>query len=185
MFKPTSISLILLGVLALVAGIIALAWPGITVLALVVLFAVYAFTDAGLQAVRAFSSPGSGSGSGHPMLAVLDLTAAVIVVVWSAPTTLVFAVVVGVWAFTSGLTEFFAAFGTSDSTGIRAALTVNGLLSIAFGAVLFGRHAADVAALAVIFGLFGIISGITQICLGFLLSRARQGGAEPRPADER
>jgi len=183
MFKPTSISLILLGVLALVAGIIALAWPGITVLALVVLFAVYAFTDAGLQAVRAFSSPGSGPGSGHPMLAVLDLTAAVITVVWPAPTALVFAIVVGVWAFTSGLTEFFAAFGTSDSTGIRAVFTVNGLLSIAFGAVLFARHAAGVAALALVFGLFGIISGITQICLGFLLSRDRPGGGEPRPAD--
>jgi uncharacterized membrane protein HdeD (DUF308 family) len=183
MFKSTSISLFLLGVLAFVAGIIALAWPGITVQALVVLFAVYAFTDAGLQAVRAFSSPGSGSG--HPVLAVLDLTAAVTVVVWPAPTAMVFAIVVGVWAFTTGLTEFFAAFGTSDSTGIRAAFTANGLLSIAFGAVLFARLAAGVAALALVFGLFGIISGITQICLGFLLSRDRQGGGEPRPADGR
>jgi len=185
MFKSTSISLFLLGVLALVAGIIALAWPGITIETLVVLFAVYAFTDAGLQAVRTFSSPGSGSVSGHPMLAVLDLTAAVIAVVWPAPTALVFAIVVGVWAFTTGLTEFFTAFGTSDSTGIRAVFTVNGLLSIAFGVVLFARHGTGVAALALVFGVYGIISGITQICLGFLLSRDRQGGGEPRPADGR
>lgn len=41
MFKSMSTSLILLGVLAIIAGILALAWPGVTVLALVILFAVY------------------------------------------------------------------------------------------------------------------------------------------------
>ena len=52
MFKSTSTSLILLGILAVIVGIIAIAWPGVTILALVILFAVYAFLDAGLQAMR-------------------------------------------------------------------------------------------------------------------------------------
>ena len=59
-FKSTSTQLIVLGVLAIIVGIIAIAWPGVTVLALVILFAVYAFIDAGWQAVRAFSSDGAG-----------------------------------------------------------------------------------------------------------------------------
>ena len=50
--KSTSTSLILLGILAVIVGIIAIAWPGVTILALVILFAVYAFMDAGLQAAR-------------------------------------------------------------------------------------------------------------------------------------
>ena len=54
MFKSTSTSLILLGILAVIVGIIAIAWPSATILALVILFAVYAFMDAGLQAARAF-----------------------------------------------------------------------------------------------------------------------------------
>ena len=58
MFKSTSTSLILLGILAVIAGIVALAWPGITVYALVILFAVYAFIDAGLKA-RMASRPAS------------------------------------------------------------------------------------------------------------------------------
>ena len=61
MFKSWSTSLIVRGVLAVIVGIIAVAWPGVTVLALVILFAVYAFMDAGLQAARAaFSSDGAG-----------------------------------------------------------------------------------------------------------------------------
>ena len=60
MFKSTSTSLILLGILAVIVGIIAIAWPSVTILALVILFAIYAFMDAGLQAARAFSSRSAG-----------------------------------------------------------------------------------------------------------------------------
>jgi uncharacterized membrane protein HdeD (DUF308 family) len=55
MFKSTSTSLILTGVLAVIVGIIAIAWPGVTVLALALLFGlyslVYGFTQisAGVQ----------------------------------------------------------------------------------------------------------------------------------------
>jgi len=45
-FKSTSTSLSLLGILAVIAGIIAIAWPGVTVYALVILFPVYAFLAA-------------------------------------------------------------------------------------------------------------------------------------------
>ena len=60
MLKSTSTSMILLGVLAVIVGIIAIAWPSVTILALVILFAVYAFMAAGLQAARAFSSRTAG-----------------------------------------------------------------------------------------------------------------------------
>ena len=63
MFKSTSTSLILLGILGVIVGIIAIAWPSVTILALVILVAVYAFMDAGLQAARAFSSRIAGRSS--------------------------------------------------------------------------------------------------------------------------
>ena len=68
MLKSLSTSLIVRGVLALAVGIIALAWPSVTILALVILFATYAFIAAGLQAMRAFSSPTAGPVFGHLLL---------------------------------------------------------------------------------------------------------------------
>jgi uncharacterized membrane protein HdeD (DUF308 family) len=50
MLRSLSTSLIARGILAVAVGIVALAWPSVTVLALVILFAVYAFIAAGLQA---------------------------------------------------------------------------------------------------------------------------------------
>ena len=65
MFKSRSTSLILLGVLAIIVGLLALAWPGVTILALVILFAIYAFIAAGLQTARAFASAIAGPVFGH------------------------------------------------------------------------------------------------------------------------
>jgi len=77
MFKSLSTSLTARGILAVITGIIALAWPGVTVLALVILFAVYAFIAAGLQAARASSSRTAGPVLGHLLLGLADLAAGI------------------------------------------------------------------------------------------------------------
>ena len=128
MFKSTSTSLILLGVFAIIVGIIAIAWPGVTILALVILFAVYAFIDAGLQAMRAFSSRSAGP-VGHLLLALVDVAAGVIALVWPKPTALVLVIVVAAWALVGAVT------------------------------------------LALLFGLFALIYGVSQITMGVELRR--------------
>jgi uncharacterized membrane protein HdeD (DUF308 family) len=85
MFKSLSTSLIARGIAALAVGVIALAWPQVTVLALVILFAVYAFTAAGLQAARAFSSATAGPVAGHLLLGLADLAAGIIALAWPPP----------------------------------------------------------------------------------------------------
>jgi uncharacterized membrane protein HdeD (DUF308 family) len=169
MFKSTSTSLILLGVLAIIVGIIAIAWPGVTILALVILFAVYAFIDAGLQAVRAFSSRSAGPVFGHLLLALVDLAAGVIALVWPKPTALV--IVVAAWALVGGFFEIFAAFQSGETAGTRALFTVTGLVSILFGVLLFARPGVGAVTLALLFGLFALIYGVSQITMGIELRR--------------
>jgi uncharacterized membrane protein HdeD (DUF308 family) len=166
MLKSTSTSMILLGVLAIIVGIIALAWPQVTVLALVIVFAVYAFIDAGLQAVRAFSGRTAGPVVGHLLLGLVDLAAGVIALVWPGPTALVLVLIIGIWAVAGGLVEIFAAFQAGETAGTRALFILGGLVSIAFGVVLFARPNVGAVTLALLFGLFSVIYGISQIVLG-------------------
>src|ERR1700754_842846 len=93
MFKSMSTSLIGRGILAVIVGIIAIAWPGVTILALVILFAVYAFMDAVLELQRACSRRTAGPVIGHLLLALLDIGAAIVAVVWPGPTALVLVIV--------------------------------------------------------------------------------------------
>jgi uncharacterized membrane protein HdeD (DUF308 family) len=166
MFKSTSTSLILLGILAVIVGIIAIAWPGVTILALVILFAIYAFMDAGLQAARAFSSRTAGPVFGHLLLGLIDLAAGVIALVWPAPTAFVLVIVVAVWAFVGGIAEIVAGFGSGETAGTRAMFIVAGLVSVAFGVVLFARPGVGAVTLALLFGLYSMIYGFSQITAG-------------------
>ena len=172
--KSDSTSLILLGVLAIIVGIIAIAWPSVTILALVILFAVYAFMDAGLQMARAFSSGSAGPVFGHLLLGLVDLAAGVIALVWPCPTAFVLVLVVAIWAFVGGFFEIFAAFQSGETAGTRAMFSLSGLVSIAFGVVLFARPGVGAVTLALLFGLFSMIYGISQIVMGTELHRDRE-----------
>jgi uncharacterized membrane protein HdeD (DUF308 family) len=173
MFKSLSTSMIVRGVLAIAVGIIALAWPQVTVLALVILFAVYAFIAAGLEAMRAFSSRKAGPVFGHLLLGLVDLAAGVIALAWPGPTALVLVLIVGVWAIIAGLVEFSAAFLRGEPAGTRAMLILGGLVTIAFGVVLCARPGIGAITLALLFGLFNLIAGIWMLVQGIELRRTQ------------
>jgi uncharacterized membrane protein HdeD (DUF308 family) len=181
MFKSSSTSLILIGVLALIVGIVAIAWPGVTILSLVILFAVYAFVDAGLQTMRAFSSRSAGPVLGHLLIAVVDVAAAVFALTWPAPTAYVLVIVVAAWALAGGVAEFFAGFQIGESAGTRALFILSGLVSFAFGVLLFARPGVGAVTLALLFGLYALIYGFSQITAGI---QVRQLGAGAKPLSE-
>ena len=169
MFKSTSTSLILLGILAVIVGIIAIAWPGVTILALVILFAIYAFMGAGLQAASAFSSRNAGPVAGHLLLGLIDLAAGVVALAWPGPTAYVLVIVVAAWALAGGIAEIFAGFGSGETAGTRAMFILSGLVSVAFGVLLFARPGVGAVTLALLFGLYSLIYGFSQITAGIQL----------------
>ena len=179
MLKSTSTSLILLGVLSVIVGIIAIAWPSVTILALVTLFAIYAFIGAGMHAARAFSSATAGPVFGHLLLTLINLAAGVVAVAWPGPTALVLVWLVATWALVAGFAEIAAAFASGETAGTRAMFTVTGLVSVAFGVVLSARPDIGAVTLALLFGLYSLIYGVSEIVLGVQM---RQTGRTLQPA---
>ena len=182
MFKSLSTALIARGILAAAVGVMALAWPKVTVLALVIVFAVYAFIASGLEVVRAFSSPKAGPVAGHLLLGLADLAAGVIALAWPGPTALVLVLIVGVWAIIAGLVEFSAAFASGEPAGTRAMFILAGLATIAFGVVLCARPGIGAVTLALLFGLFNLIGGIWMLGQGIELRRTGKTVQSVRPA---
>ena len=181
MFKSTSTSLILTGILAVIVGIIAIAWPSVTILALVILFAVYAFIAAGMQAARAFSSRDAGPVFGHLLLGLIDLAAGVVALVWPGPTAYVLVIIVAAWALVGGVVEIVGGFGAGETAGTRAMFILSGLVSVAFGVLLFARPGVGAVTLALLFGLYSLIYGFSQITAGV---QVRQLGKSFQPFTE-
>jgi uncharacterized membrane protein HdeD (DUF308 family) len=184
MLKSTSTHLILIGILAVIVGIIAIAWPGVTILALVTLFAIYAFIDAGLQTVRAFSSGSAGPVLGHLLLGLIDVAAGIFALAWPAPTVFVLVIVVAAWAFVGGFAEIFAAFGSGETAGTRAIFLIAGLVSVLFGVVLFARPGVGAVTLALLFGFYSMIYGFSQITTGIHTRELSKSGPSLRALDD-
>ena len=125
------------GAFAIAIGIVTIAWPGITVGAFVILFAVAAFASGAWQAVRAFSSESAGPVAGYLLLAALDAAAGVVALAWPGITAYVLTIWVGAWAVVTGVVEFGTAFASGETAGERAMFGLGGLVSIALGVVLF------------------------------------------------
>ena len=172
MLKSLSTYLIVRGVLALIVGIVAVAWPGVTVYALVVLFAVYAFMDAVVQAVRAFSGVRTRAANARILIALVDVAAGVVAIAYPNITAVALVVIVAIWAIAFGVLEMFAPSGAGETAGTRAWFVVAGLVCIAVGFVLVGRPDVGAVSLAVIYGIFSLAFGITAIVLGVQARRA-------------
>ena len=166
MFKSAGNSLIARGLLALAVGTMALAWPGVTVLALVIMFAVYAFVDAFAQLAFAFGSARAKPVIGHLLLGLIDAAAGVLALAWPSATAFVLVVLVGSWAIVTGIVEFAAGFRSGETAGTRAMFIVGSLVSVAFGVVLLARPDIGAITLALLFGWFNVLAGSWMLVSG-------------------
>jgi uncharacterized membrane protein HdeD (DUF308 family) len=169
-----STSLLWRGLLAIAVGIVSVAWPNITVGAFVIVFAVYAFIAAAMDAVRAFSSRSAGPVVGYLLLAVLSAAAGVVALVWPNITALVLVLWIAIWAAVTGIIEVVLAFRQGETAGERALWAITGLVSVALAVVLFIRPDIGALSLATVFGLFSIFYGTSALILSF---QARKVGS--------
>jgi uncharacterized membrane protein HdeD (DUF308 family) len=172
MVKSFASSLILRGLLAVAVGVVAVAWPSVTVLALVVVFAAYAFIAAGLQAAMAFSSRTAKPVIGHLLLGLVDVIAGVTALAWPGATALVLVLIVASWAIAGGVVEVVTGVRSDEVAGTRAMYIVGGLFSIVFGGVLFTRPDMGAISLALVFGLFNLVAGAWMLTNGIQLRSA-------------
>jgi len=171
MLNSVSKRLFVRGAAAIVAGLVAVLWPSITIGAFVILFAAFAFADAIEQGTVAFSSEEAGPVVGHLLLGLLDIAVGVVALAWPGITALVLLLWVGAWAVVTGGVELGMAFAIGETAGERTAWAVAGVISILFGLALFARPTIGAVSLAVTFGVFALAYGISQLVLGAKVHR--------------
>lgn len=161
------------GIVAFIVGVIAIAWPGVTIRAFVILFAVYAFIAAGaaLTGTMRFGQPGrrvgvgAGGRAGGIFLAVIDVVAGIAALSWPGMTALALVWVVAAWAFIGGIAEIAMAFAAGESAGQRALLGLGGLVAIALGLAFAIRPDIGAATIAQVYGLFSMVAGVSALVM--------------------
>jgi uncharacterized membrane protein HdeD (DUF308 family) len=160
-------AMVLRGIAAVLFGLAALFWPGMTLLALLVVFAVYAIVDGILAIVVGIR----GSGGRRWLLlaeGALDLLAGLVVLFWPGQTTLVLVYVISAWAIFTGLLKVIMAISFRRQIENWWLMGLGGALSVLFGVILGFLPGVGLLTLVWLVGIYALILGVALIVLGFL-----------------
>ncbi|MFC9931303.1 HdeD family acid-resistance protein [Streptomyces sp. NPDC127190] len=152
--------LVLRGTAALLFGIAALVWPGVTVLALALLFGAYALVDGVTLLVSALRKEGDKLHRlAHAVGGVLSIAAGVITIAWPGLTALALVALVGAWAVITGIAEIWAAVHFRRELHHEWLLFLAGAASVIAGVLIWARPDVGAITVAQIIGLYALISG--------------------------
>jgi uncharacterized membrane protein HdeD (DUF308 family) len=158
------------GVAAILFGILALAMPGITLLALVLLFGSYAIIEGILTIVAAVRGR-AGHGPWWLLLIEGLVSVAAGIATFALPrlTALVLVYIIGAWAVVTGALEVASAVRLRKEIRNEWWLILSGVLSIVFGALIMFAPGAGALALVLWIGAYSIMFGALLLALGFRL----------------
>lgn len=180
--KMTSTAVIVRGVLTVIFGILAMAWPISTVVALAVLWGVYALVDGLMSFGIAFSHRVSGWVRAlYVFLGVVGIVAGLVVIFRPISGALILTWVLGIWLMVHGILEVASAFG-SDTTMPKWLMVVTGLLALIAGILVAANPGRAVISITVWMGVFAVLWGITTIAAGASLRKLERESAETPPA---
>jgi uncharacterized membrane protein HdeD (DUF308 family) len=160
---------VLRGILALLFGVIAFVWPGLTILALTYVFGFYALLDGIFALVAAWSNRSSDRWWVLLLEGLLGLAAGVIAFVSPGITALALLSVIAAWAILTGILEIVAAVQLRQEIENEWWLGLAGLASIVFGVLLVIWPGSGLVTISWLIGGYAIVFGISMLILGFHL----------------
>ena len=166
------VSTLILGLSALVLGIILIANPFASARTLALLVAIGLIVDGVLDIVRsqrAHHTPGMVAGG-------LLVLGGIVAFAWPDVTLWALALIVGFSILLAGAAKLTAALMDRDSFRGHTWMLVGGVLGIAIGVIAVAWPEATVVVLAILFGLHIAVYGLVEIAAALELRRVAKGG---------
>jgi uncharacterized membrane protein HdeD (DUF308 family) len=168
--------LALRGLAAIVFGVLAFVWPGITLWVLVLLFGAYMLVDGTFAIVAAVRAAGREARWWLLLIeGVLGVLAGLVAVFWPGLTALALLYFVAAWAIVSGILEIIGAIRLRQEIEGEWALGLSGALSVLFGVLLAVIPApAGLLSLVWLIGAYALAFGVLLLVLAFRLRSASE-----------
>jgi uncharacterized membrane protein HdeD (DUF308 family) len=165
--------LLIRGLVGVAIGILAMAWPGVTIAVLVGIFALYAIIDGITNLFLGLTRTSThGRSWASALQGIAGIAAGVLAFVWPGITALVLVLFIGAWAIVTGVLEVAAAIRLRRYIDGEWLLVLSGIMSLAFGVLVFAFPAAGAVGIAWILGVYAAAAGMVLIALGVKLRSA-------------
>ncbi len=159
---------LLRGIAAVIFGIVAVIWPGLTVFALVILFGAYVFVDgiieiwAGIQARNAHDRWWVDI-----LIGLAGVVAGILVMTVPGLSALALMYFIAAWMVVIGVLQIFYAIRLRQEISNEWMLGLSGLLSLILGIIFFAFPGKGAISLVWVIGIYAIVFGIILMVLSF------------------
>ncbi len=166
------------GIAGIVFGLLAFAWPGLTVLTLVLFYGAFALVDGVFALIAAAKGRGSEA---MPtwwlvLIGVAGVLAGIGTFVWPGMTALLLITFIGAWALVRGIFEIIGAIQMRKEIDNEWWLVLSGIVSVMFGLILLIQPASGLLGIAWAIGAFSVVAGITLIAFSLRLRKHADHG---------
>jgi uncharacterized membrane protein HdeD (DUF308 family) len=166
-------TILLRGIIAIMFGIAAFVWPGMTILFLISLFGVYALLDGSISVIIGIEQYGQQERWWATLLqGIAGIIVGLLTFLWPQVTGLVLLFFIAAWAILTGLFEIMAAIRLRKVIVGEWLLGLSGVISVLFGITLFVHPAAGALAVIWVIGIFAILNGLLLIFLSLRIKSA-------------
>lgn len=179
--------LVVRGAIGIVFGILAIAWPLSTAIALALLWGFWALMDGIGSLAQAFRPESSGGRLWLIVMGVIALVAAFFAIFSPAMTAVTLTWILGIWLIVRGVFEAIGAFGSNLATP-RWLLLLSAALSILIGILFAANPGAGAVTIATWLGIAALAWGAVFVLGGLAVRRELTGpapaippGAAPQP----
>ncbi len=169
--------LLLRGLLAILFGILAFAWPGLTVVILVTIWGVYALIDGIFGVVAGIR----GKWTSLVILGLLGIAAGVVALLWPGLTAVSLLWVLAIWIIVAGAMQISAAIRLRKEVQGEWMWIASGVLMVGLGLLFFLRPGAGILSVTWLLGSLAIVWGILLVMLAFKL-KGLKGRMVPQTA---
>jgi uncharacterized membrane protein HdeD (DUF308 family) len=160
--------LLLRGIVSILFGVVAFAWPGLTLATLVLFFAAFVLVDGVFDVFHAFSGRGEND---HWWVLLLEgvLGIAFGVITWVNPgvTTLVLLLFIAFWAMATGTLRIIMAIRLRKEIQGEWWLVLSGAASMLFGVIVLARPGAGALAMLMFIAAWATVVGVFLVILSF------------------
>lgn len=162
--------LLLRGIASIVFGVLAFAWPGLTLVTLVLFYGAFALVDGVIALVAAFS----GGAKPAPtwwlvVVGLLGIAAGIATFLMPGITALLLIIFMGAWALVHGIFEIVGAIQLRKEIDNEWMLILSGIVSVLFGLIVLIAPGAGALGLVWAIAAYSIVFGITFIALALRL----------------
>ncbi len=160
--------LIMRGIVGVTLGVVAVVWPGITLVALVAIFGLYALLDGIANLVIGFKRSPKRSAA-QIAQGLFGIAAGVLAFIWPMVTAVAIVIFIGAWAVVTGILEMVAAVRLRKEIEGEWLLALSGAMSAIFGVFIVAFPGPGAVGIAWILGVYAAAAGAVLITLGLRL----------------